>query len=660
MIANMLGKSFVFVGTRLSEPPFYHYLRLRSERERGVPEHRAKAFLVSPNLSPIYRRQFEDQNFVVIDATAQEFFDTLIPAVHTRVPTRLDLLKNRYPHQIAAINEGAFDAQSEVLRQFELVSGEAQRDDLRSQSYFYDGAEPSWNDIRRQIDAERDITQQFLDALTRNVEGVHVFAIVGHAGSGKSTTAKRVAFELFRDGRTVYFATTPQKLNIQPILNLVESLASRHVFLFLDDARWHVSAISRLLRSLPTGANVTLVLIDRKHILHPKLQRAQLKTVTLEMPVLVRSDCERIIAKLEQFGLLGALQGLTRQERLREFLVRSRKQLLVAMKEATSGHGFDVIIEDEYRTLVSDNARLAYAITCLAYVHGVPVRRRHLIACLDGTDIEKANTLESDLNGVVVSWGNSDHLLSPRHRVIADRVITGPVSAVTREEAVKRFLAQISSDINPTTIRRRTAEFTAYRGIINFDSMLELFGPDYHAIDAIYEELRHYYGEDYLFWLQYGRAQVHFDNFSLAENYLNQSLGIRQNYQAQHYMGVLFLKRALYWENAGDAATDLRKGEEVLRQQIRDRGDKDPYPYAALITHKFRYLRKYGSTNLQEELTELKELAEIAVTRYPLHEALRDTYQEVLRAYLSLALHEEAPVDDIDDHTSDFTDERDH
>src|SRR5439155_19658840 len=113
--------------------------------------------------------------------------------------------------------QGVFKAQSAVLRQFELVSGEAQAVDRGNRSYFYDGAEPSWSDIRTGIDAEREVTQEFLEALTDDTDGTKVFAIVGQAGAGKSTTSKRVAFELFRNGRAVYFATTRQKLDIGPI-----------------------------------------------------------------------------------------------------------------------------------------------------------------------------------------------------------------------------------------------------------------------------------------------------------------------------------------------------------------------------------------------------------------------------------------------------------
>lgn len=38
------------------------------------PKPRAKAYVVTPYISPILRREFEDQNFVVLEAEAEEFF----------------------------------------------------------------------------------------------------------------------------------------------------------------------------------------------------------------------------------------------------------------------------------------------------------------------------------------------------------------------------------------------------------------------------------------------------------------------------------------------------------------------------------------------------------------------------------------------------------
>src|SRR5206468_12280924 len=130
---------------------------------------------------------------------------------------------------------------------------------------------------------------------------------------------------------------------------------------------------------------------ERPPVVRPRIRRMRRSAPTvLEMPYLDKDDGERIIEKLEEFGVLGDLRGKSRSDQLRQFLGRSKKQLLVAMKEATSGKGFDVILTHEFNSLSGENARLAYLISCMAYMHGAPVRRRHLLASVGGTDVEKA------------------------------------------------------------------------------------------------------------------------------------------------------------------------------------------------------------------------------------------------------------------------------
>jgi NAD-dependent SIR2 family protein deacetylase len=122
MVDDMQSKSFVYMGTRLNEPPFYHYLEMRSQRARGAIEHRARAFLVAPTVPHIRRRQLEDKGIVVVEASAEEFLNAVAPILRSRAHERMELLENRYPHQIAAIRSGVLNTQSELLRQFELVA----------------------------------------------------------------------------------------------------------------------------------------------------------------------------------------------------------------------------------------------------------------------------------------------------------------------------------------------------------------------------------------------------------------------------------------------------------------------------------------------------------------------------------------------------------
>lgn len=643
LVDDMYANSVIFVGSRLNEPPMYHYLAMRSERSKGTSETRAKAFVVTPSVSAIRARQLRDQGYFVVEATAEEFFYGIHGLLQATLPDRFALLRNRYPHQIAAINAGLLNTQAELLRHFELLGPRElpPKPRVPKREIFFEGAEATWDDIANGLDAPRDVAASFLPAMTATEKGIQCFALVGHAGSGKSTLLRRMAFQLAMEGRTVYFCKAEQVIDKRAVLNFLISLDKRHVYIFVDDAIVQLEAIDEVAGSLAKETNVTFILADRPHVIYPRLRGLHgMRPTVLEMPPLERADCERMIQKLEQFGLLGDLQGKSLPQQLRQFLGRSKKQLLVAMKEATSGKGFDVILGNEFKSLSGENARIAYTIACLTYMHGAPVRRRHLLACITGSDIEKATILSNDLREVIITWNESGDLLVPRHRVIANHVATECAPVGIRATAASAFLSQISADVTPRNISRRTPEYRAYRGIINFDNMLDLFGEDYEVIGALYNELKDYYSHDFLFWLQFGRAEVYFDHFTVAENYLTQSLAIRDagNFQARHNLGVLFLKRARLDENAASAEADLKHGEELLREQIAERGDIDAYPCAALVTHKYRYLKAHGSPKFAEEVENLANLAQVGLRKHPLEEAMKEAHQEIMRAYLMLAV----------------------
>ena len=646
LVEDMQANTVVFVGTRLGDAPFYHYLTLRSKRGKGVPEVRPKAFLVAPGLSQIRKRQFEEQNMVVIDASTVEFFGPLQAELSGRVPSRMTLLRNRYPHQIAALNTGVFETQSEFLRDFEFITAEAPSASRATyRTAFFEGAEPTWEDIRQEVDARRQITGTILGELKKDSAGIAAFILTGHAGSGKSTVLRRAAYELARDGHAVYYLRAPHRVQKRPLVNLLLSLGDRRVYLFLDDANLHLDVLEEIAREFH-DKNTTFVLSDRPHAVYSHLYRVtHLKPTVLEIPLLNQTDAGAIIDKLDDFGKLGDLQNKPRSRQVYEFLRRSKKQLLVAMKEATSGRGFDVILLSEFNSLRSYGAQLAYTIACLCYKHGAPVRKRHLIACLDGSDIEKINVLKDQLRDVVVPWNDNEDILCPRHRVIADQVAKESAPLETKIDATVRFLRQVRSDITPRNIAKRTLEYRAYRGLINLDNMLQVLGEDYNIISDIYRQLKAYYDQDFLFWLQFGRAELCFDHFAEAETYLKASLAIRdlENFQAHHHMGVLHLKRATFEDNPVAALLDLRRGEEILRAQIKARGQIDAYPCAALIDYKIRYLRKHGSANLAEDLEDLFRLGKEGIQSHPFDPAMIEAHQTIFKEYLMQVVKRKPP-----------------
>jgi hypothetical protein len=453
---------------------------------------------------------------------------------------------------------------------------------------------------------------------------------------------RRVAIELARSGSTVYFSKSTSRIDATVVLGFLRSAGKRRVHLVVDDAARQIKPIKRITAEAPPQTQLTWLVADRPHVLGPLLEDlAHLKPTFVDMAPLSVGECHDIVDKLKMFGYLGKLAGRSRSEQIQEFMIRSKKQLLVAMKEATAGRGFDVIISDEFNTLADDNTKLAYVIACLAFVHGAPVRRRHLLACLDGTDIDRALVISVHLQEVLVKWREADDLLSPRHRVIAQQVVREAAPVWIRREALTRFLSQISGDLTASSIARRSPEYIAYRGLINSDNMLQLFGEDPEMIREIYEEMRPFYGHDYLFYLQYGKAELFFDNFEIAENFLQQSIGMKGagNFQAEHHLGVLHLKRAYWQEDQGLAIHDAAKGEEILRGQLKDRGHNQAYACAALVTHKLKYLSRWGAGNLSTELEELFDLAKKGLELNPFDDAIKEAYEKAQRAYLMQAVN---------------------
>jgi hypothetical protein len=410
---------------------------------------------------------------------------------------------------------------------------------------------------------------------------------------------------------------------------------------FIDAAESQTRILRDLADRVPAEAKLLFVLAGRSHALYPRLGDLEvLKPQVHAMPELNREDTERILDKLKEFGFLGVLQGESRSKQIHSFLGRARKQLLVALREATAGRGFDAILAGEFASLADDQSRLAYTIVSLASMHGAAgVRRRHLLACLEGSDLERSRILGESLRDVVIPREGGSDLLAPRHRVIGQFVAVETAPLEVKIEAIKRLLTQIAADITPESIKRRVPEYITYRGIINCKSMLELFGLDHQMIVEMYESLRPFYGHDFLYWLQYGRAELEFGSYEIAENYLNQSIGIRaDSHQSWHQMGVLHLKRATALYPKASAKVDAEKGEEILKGQIAARGDTDPYPYAALLLHKVRYLERAMVPNRGEQLGQLFNLSKVACEKHPFDEAVREASQHVFRAYLSLGV----------------------
>jgi len=637
LIDDVSGQPVVFVGTRLAEPQFYHYLELRKARA-GNGTHPAKSFLVDPSLTEIRRRALLDLNIIGVKAHASDFFEDLeraIPSTERSVPSVTGRVGATVP-----LVQGVLDRASGITQSFDSIRPTQLPVPRPARpSYFLFGAEPTWDDIEKHRDAIREVTSAFVSALRAQSDSFRCFVLHGHAGSGKTTTLMRAALECADSRCTVLFARNEGRPDLEDIQPFAEKLHERgeRLFVFFDGLAQSLPSLHEHKSDLRTCVNLTLVCAEQTNV-YAQRQHAldALRPVVHAMPDLARSDAEALIEKLEEFGCLGQLRGKTREQQVDLFMVHAKQQLLVAMKESTLGDRFDRILLKELQELDVD-AQHAYVMCCLAVAQGAPgVYRRHLMAALGRTSRRQSVIFGESLRAILVPANSSGSMLRPRHRLIARCVGAELSSEDLRQVAVVALLQELSGDITPNEITRRSPAYLAYRGLINSDALYELFGGKPELVLEIFAGLRRNYDGDFLFWLQYGRANIRAGNLDMAENFIQQSLQIRPNgnFQARHQLGILFLMQSALSPNPGAMTERAQAGQAILKEQILTRGDIDSYPYGAYLTYVSRWFFAVGAVTSSKEWEDLRAVGREAVAKYPGDEAMREAQKEVERSYL--------------------------
>lgn len=636
-IEDLYFRSVIFIGTQLEEPMFFHYLNLRDPKEKDVHEYRPKSYLVNRTIGPMRMSNLRDRNIVGIECTAEEFFEDLQKNVGLESLSLNSVRETAYPHIIIRGNKPMFDAN--IGRHFEFIRSDALPYTRKSTPEgFFMGAEADWYDIYEERDAFRQINDELLENLSLARETFSTVVLHGPAGSGKTTTLMRCAERLSAAGGQVFFAKGIERLDLTGVLIAAKEAEKnkQRVFIVIDVFGRHMSAIDRARADLKGAKNVTLILADRTNkyaqISHAV---ADLTPIDIRMPDLCEPDVKGIIDKLTKFGFLGELRGKTPDQQLQAFMERADKQLLVALREATSGKGFDLILQNEFNELAAP-AKVAYTICCIAVAHGAPgVYLRHLMPCLGRTQFKQGFIIKDLLRGVLIPTNYHETMVKPRHRLIATWVANEIAPVGVKVEAVENFLIQISPDIIPNEIRRRSPAYIAYRGMINSGAMKETFNNDHEIILGLYGVLKEFYDKDFLFWLQYGMAQINAGDLGLAENFLNQSLSINStSHQTKHQMGCLNLMQAVRLTNVIAAKEKADRGVDLLREQIFTHGDENSYPYHAYLVHVCRWYQTAGDTISDKQWEALRAVGTEAEKKYPRDDMIRDAVREVERQYL--------------------------
>lgn len=641
----------VFIGTALEEQLFEQYIATRQSISNSTIENRPKSFLVIPSISAVREQNLKtNYNIEVIKGTTEDFM-LWIEIKYQQILSKDEVLKKQLPALEKLQNLPRYrDQYSHSVREFaqSFQKVEIRKDLPNKRKDFLLGTTPTWADMYYNLDAPRTLTTE----LFKNIEihfddiekRIHCKAILGNAGSGKSTVLKRLCVNLVNAGRTVYFSHLERLPHISVFIETLEMLNER-VIIAIDNAELNLRELVEIASALNNIKFPPIFILASRSNIFERISNQYKPLINLEqheMKNLDRDEIVAVIQKLDENNLLGKLKGLTSNQRIIEFENKARKQILVAMREATEGKDFESIMRSEFEDIGNDEGKLLCLCTALTTEAGFTISRQDFTSFSSKPPAEALDILERILKGLILKVGVRDEKLMIRHRMIANFLIESCASSELVKQAYIRVLSSLSSDINSSF--RNSRKFELYKQIINHYMVYKRFAKNIEKAREVYESLSDYFRDDYQFWLQFGSLELEGTggNLELAENYIHQANSLRPNSGIViRTLANLYYKKSLISSIKIEADTLKEKADEILIPLITNINNTDAYSYHIYGKGSYNWIIQWLKTPelVRNALKGLKKTVNIGCDQYPANKRLYDLNEVIQKAILMTAVN---------------------
>ena len=636
----------IFLGTELDEPVFYQYLEAREGRGETARENRPRSFLISPSVTRATADLLDDFRIVPVKGTTEDFLNWLANIGH-KLPTKDDLLATKIP-TLANVRRQVPDnlRNDRMLKEFSAAFHEVplQFTTPTEKSKYLLGSSPRWEDIHQNLDAPRDMTSGLITTIEADVKASQkllILALLGTAGCGKSTVLRRIGLSLGQRGQRCYLSNCEDMPLVRDVVSVLEKVQGRVVLLF-DNAEGALGYVSKLAAETQKLKHPpVLVVASRANDFYRKFSHVKIEGVIREehVPNLSAAEIHRVLDTLDRNGLLGRLRAMSYDDRVKEFNARSGKQILVAMREATEGKGFDEIIQSEFVSLPSNESKVLYLCVALCTDAGYRIEKSEFIRCARVEPSVALDILERTLIGMVLRTGSGENLLLLRHRRIAEFLVGQGAARAVLLEAYRRLLPVLLPTGDETLIPSR--RFRLYRELINHQTLFVRFASEPSLARDLYDELESLVSNDVHFYLQYGCYEMQLGQYDFATNYLQQARAIEPgNRFVINAQGQLLLKRAVAADSKEEAVRLRDEGKTLLVGNYDVMGHYDAHYYSIVAGQEFLWIKTWCSDSSERasELEELQSFTTKGLREFPRSRELSDLNEKAKDEYLRCAL----------------------
>ena len=575
------SRPIIFCGYNIGDPNIQQILFDLGDQSINRPHYA----VINPNLNDFDLRYWQSRRFFPVKQT----FENFIRALDRQIPENNRILSTLRTPNASSIQPRVVYGQPSVkllayLEQ-ELVhvrsgmptSGTDPKD-------FFRGKGNSWFPIQNNLDIERSVTDHILiDSILEVPQDnrLQAYLIAGHAGSGKSVTLRRVAWNAATEhDKFVLWLEETGKIQITKIRELY-NLVDERIFIFIEDVVPHSSDVEYFCQIMAREKiPVTLFLGARTNewnIVGGNLEATLTKNYELEK--LRNFEIKQLLESLERHKCLGYLETLPEEDRIDYFRLTADRQLLVALHEATSGKSFEEIVIDEFNNIVPREAQLLYLDVCTFHRFKVGLRAG-LVSRVSGITLgyfEKRlfQPLEHVV-GVYLDTLSKDYAYRSRHPVIADmifkKVLDDPEN---RTEQIIRLVQSMNVDFQ--------SDHIAFEQMIRGRDLAELFD-DRVLVDRIFEAASKAIASEAHIQHQRAVFELHHPNGNLmralqAVNKAEETTGQKKS-AIRHTKAMVLRKLALEAQSSTERDKLRVKAKEILKKLVRQAGT--PYSYHTL------------------------------------------------------------------------------
>lgn len=614
---NHSSYRFVFIGSKLDEPLFQHAM---AEMRSIVKRETLRGYVITPSASEIDKHHLSSLNLVHVPGTLKDFAGWLAHEM-PKPPTGWDLATARRP-ELRNIHRALTDTQKRALNSVTLVSADSlprsgSENITGAIREFYKGYKPRWADVLDGVPAELTFINDFSKLVEASHEGRKCIALVGPAGSGKSTALMVAALHVSKASNAPVYFLREAVSDIKEVIIALESINTSPFYLFIDKIEAMHNEVGELLGGVKTK-HICIVASERLNIWNRRVKAAVEPFIskTFNVEKIRRADATLVLEKLEKFGPWTRLQPMTPEERVKEIFNKADRQLLIGLMEATTGLGFTQIIDRDFKDVGDDRHKKFLVIVGLASIHRSTLSSHIVGAALYNLGIaEDINVMSRETEGIVVT---SAKRYSARHPIYVRELFEKIVPTTMIRDCLVAVLEAFSDYEAPVIKNVGKSDGIVFKSILNHRFVKEMMRNDEEKVRSVYAAFETKFHMDGLYWLQYGLALRDFGKQAEALEKLKTAREAYDSPQIQHAYAQQLMIIASISQNWIDAELMLKEAIDELRELNRVADITDAYPIVTLAEgHISVVLRFFGFEGSRPIIQQYANELLAAYRKYP-------------------------------------------